>query len=496
MQMTFIRAFVFSILFLFVAIDSQAISAIHSIEELREKNDKREYHFYINDSLVGKMQSVYGGNIAFDDVPGFIFYEILSLDFSPIGRDYKFQIQNRHYVGASGSYIGDDMLITSGGAPQRLYMKNYGGNLIGYSDDNVQKQDIFQPLSENIFAVDINMIDQLEILMGFHDINVGDTIYDSVFVPQSQSSTSIKAFIEKYDYVRYNKMYDSAFVCHFIEPFEQIVYITKDRKIIKLEQPTQNLVVELQESPLDKMAPKKRAFTFTDFIKRLPIFIVYLIFGIIFSSPFLMQSYKRPEIYIAFIIGGAAFLLNNLLTFPMQKWYGTEILIPAMEQGGSLYFYGFFTTLISGFMQETIKLIPIILIFLWKKPTQKLSIAIGSICGIGYGIYAACSSTGGAFQIGAMEIMSATVFGQVIAILFHGAIGAAFGYAINRGWKHLAKYWLILIVVHAFSDYLLVFHQKGGIDMALLEMSRAIICLLTVLIVYLMIKQAQKRIGG
>ncbi len=487
--MSYRKLILFLLFFLLSAANSWSYKAAKSVDEVRQIDGKRKYNYYLNDSLVGYFQSIFKADVEFNNIPCYITHERIVLDFAPVGQDYKIQIRNRHYFNEAGYYIGDDMLISSGGKAHRLYLLNKKEVLSGYYTDGEQKENIEQFLSPTIFTLDNNMIDQVEFLLAFKDIKVGDTIIDSIFAPQTMIQSQVKIVVEDYVGKRYGNIYDSAYACHFIEPIEQYAFMTKDRKLIKLTQESQGISVVLVESPLDKMAPKEKALTFIGFVKRIPIYIVYLIFGIIFASPFLLKNYKRPEIYIALVLGGAVYLINNYVTFPLQKWYGAEILIPAMEKGSSLYLYGALTTLISGFFQETIKLIPIILIFLWKRPTQKLSIAIGVLAGIGYAIYAASSITGNPYQIGAMPILSVAVFGQIVMILFHTAAGAGYGYGINRGWKQLFMIWLPLVLIHTLYDYLLVFQQKGGIDAALVEMSRVIICCITILIIYIIAKR-------
>jgi hypothetical protein len=271
-----------------------------------------------------------------------------------------------------------------------------------------------------------------------------------------------------------------------------LVYFTKDRKVIRVDQISQGTRIILFQSPLEKMAPRKSSYTIVDFFRRIPLYIVFLIFGVIFVSPFVGRYYKRLEFYLALLLGGATFAAVKQLIFPLQKWYGSEILIPAVESGGSLYYYAIYTALISGLLYETIKLLPIALVYFWKKPNRRYAIALGVICGLGFGIYGAGSFAGSAYQTGILKIVSWPVFEQIVFILFSATAGAAFGFGFSRGARNLLPLWIIMVVIRALSDYLVVFLQKSIFDMPILQLVRALVCVLTIAALYIVVKKAEK----
>ncbi len=478
---------------LFIVNNARSIPPIGSIEELRPKGSERTYLINYKEEQAGALVSKFDGKTKFEDVSCYRFSENYTLNLNPYDVEYNITTINNHYVNDKGRYVGDDMTITVNEQIQKLYLINKDNKLTGYFRRGETKEDINLPAFEEIMAVDNNMVDQIEIFLAFHNVYPGDTIYDSIFVPQSRVKTPVRVAVEDFKWVRYGKLYDSAYVCHFLEPSEQYVYYTKSRKVIRIDQKTQDLQIILYESPLDKMAPEVRAFSIFDFIQRVPIYLVYLIFGIIFVSPFLRNFYKKFEIYLIFILGAVMFLLLKETLFPLQKWYGEQYLIPGVEAGNSLYLYAIFTALFSGLFQEAAKMIPLLLVYFWKKPRQQLSIALGVFCGVGLGVAMAGSLSGQAYQSGGLKIISAGVFGQIITILFYGIAGAAFGYGLNRGIKYLSIIWPATVLVHAFSDYLLVFQQRAIFNMSILEFIRTLICLIYFLAVYVLIKKARRQ---
>lgn len=461
------------------------------MEDYRSKGSKRTYIFYLREQPFGRFESKLDGRSKLESVSAYRFSEKLSLDLSPFGRDYAIEIESKHYVDDNGYYVGDDMSLLVNDREQKLFLTARPDSIVGYFVRDDSRQDAGVPVSGKTFAADNNMVSQYEIFLAFNDINVGDTIIDTVFVPQTMIRVPVEVIIEDFDWIRYGNLYDSAYVCHFVEPSEQIAYFTRSKKLIRLDQTAQSLQIVLSESPLDKMAPKEKQFRFTDIFWRLPVYLVYLIFGVIFTFPFIKKFYRKPDIYIILILGGALFPLLSITQHPLQRWYANEVVFPGMEAGGSLYYYAILTALMSGFIQELLKLIPIVLFFLLRKPKQLFSIALGIFCGLGFGIYEACSLTGAAYQSGSMEIVSWSVFERIITILFHTTAGAAVGYGINRGLKHLVPIWLVLVIVHSLSNYLVVFLQKGVFDIGILEILLAIIYLVLLLATYILIKKAR-----
>ncbi|UCD95035.1 MAG: hypothetical protein JSU69_03005 [Candidatus Zixiibacteriota bacterium] len=458
------------------------------VEKYRPKDSRREYILYLNDIEIGRMESELHGEANFEGVAAYRFNESLELDYSLIGREYLLRIDNKHYVNGNGFYLGDDMKLTMNDQQQDLFLRAFGDSVTGYSASGDLKEEIWLYLGGDFFSADNYMLDQYELLLAARDLRVGDTIVDSVFIPQAMITAPVRIMVEESRWVKYGKLYDSVYVCRFTEPLEQTAYITGKGKLVRLDRKAEGLKAVLQESPLDRMTPVEKSFSLADFIKRFPMYFAYLVFGLIFAAPFLKRFYRKPELYVALVLGGAMFPLLKLTQFPVQRWYTEAFFIPGMESGGSLYFYAVFVALISGIFQETLKLTPIALFCYWRKPTQLLSIGIGVLCGVGFGIYGACSLAG------AMKFISWGSFEQVITILFHGVAGAAVGYGINRGLKHLGVIWLSLIIIHTAANYLVVFVQKKLIDAAILELLLTLIYLILILIIYMIIKKARTRI--
>ncbi len=484
------KLFIFSVGLLVILTNmAVALTPVKSINEFRGEDSKRTYLFLINDQQFGILESVYQGESEFDGIDAFKFEEKLSFDYTALGNPMKIAIINRHYVNQDGSYIGTELNAAIDTNYQNLHLKRVNDSIIGFFTNNDVKQDIILEVPPHYFSIDNNMIDQLETFLAFQDINIGDTIYDTVFVPQVTQQTVFRGVVEDYVGIRYGNLFDSAYQINFTDPAIQKVYFTKEKKVILVDLETQNITVILSEDPMEKFAPPKATFGFSDFIARLPYYAIFLLIGGILSIPFLRNNYKNMEIYFALILGGTIYSLIGATQVPLQKWFASAYLIPGLKEGGSLYFYGIFNALITGIVQEALKIAIIAVVFFIRRPTLKPMIALGLFCGLGFGIYEACSLTGAALQSGAMSIFSWGMFERLFAILFHAATGALLGYSLVRGIKFVIIFWPSAVIVHTLINYMIVFLHRKVIDVAIFELIFAFISVVFALFVYLIIKQ-------
>jgi len=471
-----------------------ALATATTVDELHRKNDKRTYLFYHDQDQFGKLESVYKGRKSFKGTRAYLFEEKLTLDYTVFAGETGLvqEITNKHYVDADGFYIGDDMNMVFNEQTARLLLKHEHDSISGFSERDGQEQSLTIPLTGPIMTLDNNMIDQYEIFFAMLTPQVGDTIIDTIFVPQMQTGLTVRAIVDDFQYTRYGNMFDSAFVYRFLEPIQQIVYANRAGKVLKLNQESQKIRVVLSESPLDKFKPRQKAFTIGDFFRRIPVYGLFLIIGLICCLPVLLRSYKRWDMYVILILGALAYLLIRITYIPLQTWYANTHIIPGIQSGGSLYYYGFISALLTGLFQESFKLIPIGLMYYIRRPGKRVMIAAGIVAAVGFGIMEACFLTGAAYQAGSLKIISWGMFERILAVLFHAISGSLLGYGIYVGWKRLAVFWPALVLVHTLINYLIVFYHKGQLEIGLLEIIIALINILSLLAAYLLTRGGRR----
>ncbi len=464
-----------------------------TVDKIRPEGSKRTYQFLLKDQKFGQLESTAKGKKSLDDIEGLRFDEDLSLDLTPLGSQFTLKIKNKHYVNEKGHYIGDEMEIEVNNQEQNLYLKHAGDLLSGYFKKDTSKQTVNFTLEKDIFAADNNMIDQYEIFLGMKDLKVGDIIIDSIFVPQAMIKSPVRIEVEAFTKVRYGNSMDSAYVCHFIEPSDQIAYVTRDRKIVRLVQPSQSITVELVENPLDKFKAPVKSVSIGDIIWRMPLYAVYLFFGMAISLPLLIKNYRQPIVYIAIILGVASYNMLKITHVPLQEWYASTYILPGIQSGGSLYYYAIFSALFTALIQELVKFIPIIFLFFAAAGMIKSPMVVGIFCALGFGIYEAGALTGAAYQTGGIKILSWPVFERLITIFFHATAGGLVGFSLSKGLKNIIVALIGVILLHSITSYLIVLVQKRIIDFAIFELIVAMIDLLFFLAVYLYIRNSQRQ---
>jgi len=466
-----------------------AYSAITSTRDYAPEGTERQYRFIAQDTLFGTLNMTFSGENDFEGSPAYKFEAELDFDYSAIGNPVQLVIKDNFYVNSEGYYLGTSMHAEVGQNKQNLFLKRHDDSLSGYFEVSGVRQDRSQSLRQNMRAVDNNMIYQMELFLSFQNFNVGDTITDSAFVPQVLTVTPIQLAVEDFRPVWYGDLIDSAYVLHMLAPQEQYIYFAPDHRILKVEITGQQISIVLSEDPHEKMMPHKTSGGISAFIARIPIYLVYMLIAFIFALPFLKNNYRKLEIYFIFILGCAMFPLIASTQVPLQKWYSVSVLIPAIREGASLYTYGTVSALIGGVIQEILKLIPIVLALLFRKPDRRTLIVYGVFSGLGFGFYEACSITGPAFQTGAMGVFSWGVFERLFAMLFHTTSGTLLGFGLGLGVLPLISAWLIASLLHTLENYAIIFYQKGMIDIGIFELLIAFTNVIFVAVVWIITRK-------
>jgi hypothetical protein len=480
---------VLSTIALLLAICPIILAETPTINQLYSKGTVRNYLFYIGDKQFGSLSSTFMGESDFDGLESYLFEEKLSLDNTPFGDPIILTIENNHFLDNRGFYLGDKMAAKFGQKEQELYLKRDGDSLFGHFINKGLKQDHKFKLIKEIRSIDNNFIDQMEIFLAFNNFVVGDTIIDSVFVPQILTTAGISFIVEDFRPVSYGDLVDSAYVLSFTKPTTQVVYYTRDNRIVRLDNDMQNISVILSEDVFERLKPESANTPIGSFIDRMPIYLVYLLFCIVFISPVISTNFKKPEIYLIFMLGAALFPVLRSTQIPLQKWYALEYLIPAVKSGGSIFSYGVISALIGGLIQEILKFVPILLVFIIRRPNRKTLIVAGMFCGLGFGFYEACSLTGAGYQSGIIGIFSWAVFERFFTMLFHTVTGTALGYALGFGAKRLIAVWAIMVIVHTLVNYSILFYQQGVVDLALFEILMSVFQVLFAMIVFFIVRK-------
>lgn len=462
-----------------------------TIEDILVKDSTRTWLFSKGDTELGYLHSTYKGRVDYQGIAAQWIEETLDLDLSKIQVPAVIAIHNNHYVDLNNIYVGDSMHFAANGIAQGLELVHRGDSLFG-SAQNVARNEVAMPLRADMMALDNNMIDQMELVFVMSDLAVGDTLSDTFFVAQFVFRAEFVFVVDSTMILQIGSDVDTVFAIRMLTPMKQNILFGRKSGLVKIVDPVQGFEITMIDkqtgSPYGMTVPQSSG----GFWKALPLYLFYLLVGLVFSIFVIGKYYNRLETYVMLILGAAGFSLLRYTQVPLQNWYGLNYVIPGLKEGGSLYFYAGVQALFSGIIQETLKLIPLILIMISRPPSKKSLVVLGMFTGLGFGIMEACAITGVAYQTGMMAFFSWATFERIFAILFHSSTGAALGYAVAGGWQKVPAIWLLMVLIHSFSNLLIVFYQKQMIGLAPLELIVAAIDIVLAILVWLAVKGATK----
>ncbi|MCK4462431.1 MAG: hypothetical protein KAW46_11545, partial [candidate division Zixibacteria bacterium] len=320
------------------------------------------------------------------------------------------------------------------------------------------------------FAADVYLLDMHELFLAMRDIKVGDTISDTMFVPQIMQKQYVEAtvnmFVNKQVYK--GALFDSTFVIVYSQPQRQAFYFTPDKRLVKVEIPSLQLKAYLDiVRVFDVGASEETDHALGGFVARLPVFTAYLILGLASLVFFAGRAYRRPVTWLAFLSGGVAYLPVIVTQMPLQMYLVERLLIPGIAGGGSPYFWGLFPALTTGVTQELLKVGLILLFGILAKLRTDRMVIIGAVCGAGFGIVEGCHLAMLAINV---ELFSWHLLERGFMILFHTTSGALLGYGLAAGFtsRRLMLILSTMILFDAFLRYLLVFVHQNVINVQMM----------------------------
>ena len=449
----------------------RAVTGDSIIDEFRPDGELRVWTFIVKDSTVGRLFSTVKGRTKIDGVDARIIEQRLGLDFSRQGSGVTIDVEGRQFVGENGSYLGCDLSIKTGEQVARLKIERDGDTLRGEVDQGGRSTDLQQHFDINGFAADVHLLDMHELYLSMRDIKVGDTIRDTLFVPQLMSKQYVEATVDLFvNKEVYKGRFDSSFVITYSYPQRQAFYFTPDKRLVKVEIPGQQLKAYLdvvRKFGPETKGPSSASPTIGNLVDRLPIFLAYFVLGLIALVFYIGRGWRWTVAWIGLGAGGLLYSLVMVTQMPLQMYLMENLLIPRIAEGGSPYLWGIFPALTAGFIQELLKAGLILgFAFMARVRADRLTV-IGAVCGAGFGIAEGCYLATLASNV---DVFSWHLLERGFTILFHATAGALLGHALASGSANRG-FGLTLIGMILFNTvlrYLPVFVQQRVIDVQLM----------------------------
>jgi len=470
--------------------DSLTSEKYLSFEQYRPVGETRLWTFVTRDSTIGRLVSLVMEDIEIDGRHGYVINEKLTIDYNRPENPMAFDIEGDHYVSDEGYYLGDKLEVRINENVEKFEFELEEGVLEGYFTRAGKKVKKSEPFATDLFAWENYFIDQLELFLAMRDINVGDTLQDTIYVPQSMYKTAITGTVDDFLYKEiYRNKFDSVFQIHLIQPQEFMLYLTLDKRLVRADFPQSRIRAYLD---LVKKKPQtsnlKPKYTLTTFLSTLPAYLFYLIVTGLSLLFLVRMGFKWKRVYLALIIGVALYFLMLLTQFPLQKYIVAKWLLPAITAGGSFYGWGLLPALAAGLVQEIAKLAVIISIIYWLNPRRERFIIVGAFCGAGFGFMEACYL---ASPSGIFGLFSWTLLESSFLILFHAVSGTLLGQAVSVGKNRILGFTFGLVIFNTVLRYLPVFVRQKAVEVEIMYFVFAFITLLLLTLALLILNRKQ-----
>jgi len=443
----------------------RAVRGNGTLESYRPDGELRMWTFVVKDSTIGRLFSTVKGRKMINGVEAHIIEQRLGLDFSRTGGGAPINVEGRQFVADNGTYFGSELQVQTGEVTAKLEIERYGDSLDCKVDQGGRETNLRRQFSLDGFAADLYLLDMQELFLAMRDIKVGDTISDTVFVPQIMQKQHVEATVNMFvDKQVYKGKFDSSFVIVYSQPQRMAFYFTPDKRLVKVEIPDQQIKAYLDiVRQFDVSKEPASGNTVRSIASRLPAFAVYLVIALVSMALFAGSRLKRASLWLAFVVGAVAYLPVLITQMPLQTYLVEHQFIPAIAAGGSPYSWGLFPSLITGVIQELLKVGAILLIaYLIKQSPERLAVT-GAVCGAAFGFAEACHL---AILAVNLDTFSWQLLQRGFMILYHTASGGLLGFGLTSG-PTSRRFVLIfcgMVLFDALLRYLPVFVQQGIVD--------------------------------
>ena len=437
---------------------ARTLPGVSGLEEYWPEGEKRIYRFIIEDREVGRLEAQLDDIDRKNGRPYFNFTEKLNIDLTSREQGSIIDLEGRLRVDASGYFQTADVVVGIDDLEERTRaaFNAPGGEIIARrGDDDQAARNI--AVTGPVFAYDNYMIHQLEMALAMQPLTPDAGFTIPVFSIQGLYVTEYEFAVIGQVRVQYGAFTDSVWQVDMVRPAQASLFIDRKHRLVKLIDPGQKLNVEMVVDPYaQRQGPQKSLFErVNDHMTRLPIYGLYLFITFIWLLFLGRDSYRIGWSYILFIVGGLVYPVIYYTQAPLQQSYAINVLGPAMGAGESIIIPAIIPALITGVIQESLKLIPLLVIVRLIKPKAVTMISLGAFIGAGFGFVEACHIVAPLFQ--SHTLTGYSLIERVFTIMFHITMGAVLGYGLAR--NQIWQFWLAAVGLHTVSNYLVIFVQ-------------------------------------
>lgn len=450
------------------AVFAQTLPRVKKLDDYWPEGKKKTYSFTVDGQEVGRLDA------KMDDireVDGRQVYEIredLSLDLSKQIEGFLYDISEKVRVNSSAYFLNAEASVRVGERQEeiRARLMADSGKVIfdrGKDEPGIRTVKVEGP----VYAADNYMLDELEMILAMQDLTPGKSFTVPVVSPQGMYGAEYEFTVVGRSQAQYGPFTDSVWQINLVRPSEATIYIDREHLLVKYIDPAQKLTAELARNPFENRRQPAKSITqrIDDQISRTPIYGFFLLISVIWLIFLGRDSYRLHWSYILFVIGMIMYPITLITQVPLQQWYAIQVMAPALSKGQSILVPAIVPSLLTGFIQETLKFIPLFIIARSTKIKPLALISVGAFIGAGFGFAEACHIAGPVFQ--ARALTSVTLVDRIFAVLLHIVLGAGMAYGIAR--RKTWQFWLVAVGLHSFATYMVVFVQLKVVTIKALQ---------------------------
>jgi hypothetical protein len=502
-----------------IAVQAQPIlKRTPQFNQFRGLGDSRTWEIRSFDSAIGTVQSTVTSETS---EGGFVLQRKLVTDYSSFGG-IRTEIEGTHTISQKSEYLGDKLSITVSGTTERLELKRDGSSVTGFATRGGNKVSQNSSLPPGVqYAFDTPDFDLIEMYLATRDIKSGDSLIDTIFVPQMMMTQVIRGQVKQSAIFenKFLKHFDTAFQIHITEPQEQEWYFTVDKRLTYIRWPQRKIEIYQTKVERGKTAPlnapllvgalplggvrqdtasadqplnrdslmarlqsaqKERlgkggelpSLPPLAYIVLAPHFIVYLLMAVCWFLVITRGAVRTSSTWINFAVGVGLGIIALLTQVPIQRWAVMSIVYPAVSQGGSVLLYGLLPALAAGVLQSGLVFFGVGALSGQARGSARQLAVLGGALGIGFGFLEACYMQR---SVGITPLISFSLIERCFMLAFHVSSAALFGAYLFRNMRLAAVVAVSLIFANTFFRYLPVLVQAKVVDLGILYFVLAIV---------------------
>lgn len=454
------------------------------VRDFRRTGDYRMWTFTYRAKDMGRLYSVIGPDTVINGVDGLAIRHQYDISFELLRSDRRDQAEGNLWVDPAGHYLGSALEITVDTSTERLMLARTRDSLSGYFTRGGQEVPTSLALSRRRFAWDANFVDEIELYLALRGIAVGDTIRDSIFVPQLMMSQPLAGTVDSFFYMQlYKGKFDSVFHVHLSEPQTMDLFVNTQGNVMRADfanlgvRAYLDLIKSVVEMPRTTEPVVPGHFHWS----RIPQYLAYVLIGLIGIAFYYQRGIRFTHLLTAFGFGFGLFLIAIITQIPVQKH-----LFAALAVGSAGFFDFIIPGLAGALIQELLKFIGLIGLLVMLRPRGTRMILVGAALGAAFGVTEICYRAG----FVALQVFTPELPGFIFSILYHSAAGAVLGLAFTYDdRRRLAVTLAVLILINVIYRVLPAMVEQGRLDLALMNLLLGCVTLVVVAVSLMLVRR-------